>query len=40
MTSQPSSLKALDFQANRALAMSDELSQYRVIHFATHGLLR
>ncbi len=32
-------LKALDFQANRRLAMSDELSQYRVIHFATHGLL-
>jgi len=39
VTSQPSSLKALDFRANRALAMSDELSQYRVIHFATHGLL-
>jgi tetratricopeptide (TPR) repeat protein len=32
-------LKALDFQANRATAMSDELSRYRIIHFATHGLL-
>ncbi|MBA3712895.1 MAG: CHAT domain-containing protein, partial [Pyrinomonadaceae bacterium] len=39
VTSQPSSLKALDFRANRRLAMSDELGQYRVIHFATHGLL-
>jgi CHAT domain-containing protein len=36
---QPSGLKALDFQANRRLVMSDELSQYRIIHFATHGLL-
>jgi CHAT domain-containing protein/tetratricopeptide (TPR) repeat protein len=32
-------LKALDFQANRATAMNDELSRYRIIHFATHGLL-
>ena len=32
-------LKALDFRANRATAMSDELSRYRIIHFATHGLL-
>jgi len=32
-------LNALDFQANRATAMSDELSRYRIIHFATHGLL-
>ena len=32
-------LKALDFNANRATALSDDLSQYRVIHFATHGLL-
>jgi CHAT domain-containing protein len=34
-----SSLKALDFRANRKVVMGDELSQYRVIHFATHGLL-
>src|SRR5262245_4829317 len=32
-------LKALDFAASRATAMSDELSQYRVVHFSTHGLL-
>jgi CHAT domain-containing protein len=32
-------LKALDFRANRATAMSDELSRYRIIHLATHGLL-
>ena len=34
-----SSLKALDFRANRALATSDELSKYRYVHFATHGYL-
>jgi CHAT domain-containing protein/Tfp pilus assembly protein PilF len=33
------SLKALDFQASRATATSPELGQYRVIHFATHGLV-
>jgi CHAT domain-containing protein len=32
-------LKATDFNANRALAMSRQLSQYRILHFATHGLL-
>jgi len=31
--------KALDFQASRAAATSNDLSDYRVIHFATHGLL-
>lgn len=31
--------KALDFRANRATAISPELSQYRIVHFATHGLL-
>ncbi len=31
--------QALDFEANRATAISEELSQYRIIHFATHGLL-
>ncbi len=31
--------EALDFEANRAIAESTELSQYRVVHFATHGLL-
>jgi CHAT domain-containing protein len=32
-------MKALDFRASRATATSPELAQYRVIHFATHGLL-
>lgn len=36
---QQGSLKALDFRANRNTAMSDELGQYRIIHFSTHGLL-
>lgn len=30
---------ALGFEANRATAMSDDLSQYRIIHFATHSVL-
>jgi CHAT domain-containing protein/Tfp pilus assembly protein PilF len=30
---------ALDFRANRAMATGDELSNYRVVHFATHSLL-
>lgn len=34
-----SSLKALDFGANRLIATSDELSKYRYVHFATHGYL-
>jgi CHAT domain-containing protein/Tfp pilus assembly protein PilF len=32
-------LGALDFRASRATSTSDELSQYRIVHFATHGLL-
>jgi CHAT domain-containing protein/tetratricopeptide (TPR) repeat protein len=32
-------LKALDFDASRATALSDKLGQYRIVHFATHGLL-
>ncbi|HJQ27495.1 MAG TPA: CHAT domain-containing tetratricopeptide repeat protein [Blastocatellia bacterium] len=32
-------LSALDFNASRALALSTELSQYRYVHFATHGVL-
>ena len=34
-----SNFKAIDFRANRALATSGELSQYRYVHFATHGYL-
>jgi CHAT domain-containing protein/tetratricopeptide (TPR) repeat protein len=30
---------ALDFDANRAGALSATLAQYRVIHFATHGIV-
>ncbi len=30
---------ALDFSANRATVAAADLSQYRIIHFATHGLL-
>lgn len=30
---------ALDFEASRALAVSDELSHYRIVHFATHGIV-
>jgi CHAT domain-containing protein/Tfp pilus assembly protein PilF len=32
-------LKATDFSASRALVISGRLSQYRILHFATHGLL-
>ena len=31
--------KALDFEANRETAMSPELGEYRIVHFATHSLL-
>jgi CHAT domain-containing protein/Flp pilus assembly protein TadD len=34
-----SRLQAFDFAANRATATSPELSQYRIVHFATHGIL-
>jgi CHAT domain-containing protein len=32
-------MQAFDFAANRAIATSPELSQYRIVHFATHGIL-
>jgi len=32
-------LIAMGFDATRAKAMSPELSEYRIVHFATHGLL-
>lgn len=34
-----SNLRALDFRANRSIATSGELSNYRYVHFATHGYL-
>jgi CHAT domain-containing protein/tetratricopeptide (TPR) repeat protein len=33
------SFLALDFKASRATAMSPRLSQYRIVHFATHGIV-
>lgn len=35
----PGALTALDFKASKTLATSPELRQYRVVHFATHGVL-
>ena len=32
-------LRALDFAANRERAMSPDLGRYRILHFATHGLV-
>jgi CHAT domain-containing protein len=32
-------LRAVDFRANRAMATGSELSNYRYVHFATHGYL-
>jgi CHAT domain-containing protein/Tfp pilus assembly protein PilF len=32
-------LKALDFSANRGMATDAKLSDYRIVHFATHGLI-
>jgi CHAT domain-containing protein len=39
LTPKGTGLKATDFNASRDLAMSRQLSQYRILHFATHGLL-
>jgi len=36
---QQKGMMALDFVASRATAQSADLSQYRIVHFATHGLL-
>jgi len=33
------SLLALDFRASRQTALSPELSRYRIVHFATHGVV-
>ena len=32
-------MEALDFRASRAMATSAALAQYRIVHFATHGML-
>jgi CHAT domain-containing protein/Tfp pilus assembly protein PilF len=39
VTPRTDALGALDFRANRATATGDDLSRYRIVHFATHGLL-
>jgi CHAT domain-containing protein/predicted negative regulator of RcsB-dependent stress response len=39
LTPKGTGFKATDFNASRALALSQQLSQYRIMHFATHGLL-
>ncbi len=31
--------RAVDFEASRATVVSPELAKYRIVHFATHGLL-
>jgi CHAT domain-containing protein len=37
--SPDASFKAIDFQASRTTATNPDLGQYRIVHFATHGLL-
>ena len=39
LTPRDSSFGAVDFQASRATVLDSDLSQYRYVHFATHGLL-
>jgi CHAT domain-containing protein/tetratricopeptide (TPR) repeat protein len=39
MTPAGAGLNATGFDASRATATSPELSKYRIVHFATHGLL-
>src|SRR5262249_55574747 len=39
LTREEERLKALDFEASRATALSEQLGQYRIAHFATHGIL-
>lgn len=37
--SRNNSLEALDFSASRANATSTDLQNYRIVHFATHGII-
>lgn len=39
LVGQANELHALDFAANRALATSPTLSEFRIVHFATHALI-
>jgi CHAT domain-containing protein len=39
LTPKGTGLKATDFNASRDMAKSPQLGEYRILHFATHGLL-
>ena len=39
LTGENRNLKALDFAANRSVATDAKLRDYRIVHFATHGLI-
>jgi CHAT domain-containing protein len=39
LASPDQGFKALDFAASRATVLNSGLDQYRIVHFATHGLL-
>jgi CHAT domain-containing protein len=39
LTGASATLKATDFKASRALALSGALSGHRIVHFATHGVV-
>ncbi|HVG18131.1 MAG TPA: CHAT domain-containing tetratricopeptide repeat protein, partial [Blastocatellia bacterium] len=39
ISQQVDAMKALDFSASRDTAVSAEMNQYRIVHFATHSLL-
>jgi len=39
VTPKGQALEMLDFDANRSMALSPELSRYRILHFATHGFI-
>jgi CHAT domain-containing protein/tetratricopeptide (TPR) repeat protein len=39
VTAPKKTRELLDFDANRKLALSGELSRYRIVHFATHALV-
>ncbi len=39
LDSKDKSFEALDFAANRGTAIGPELRHYRIVHFATHGLI-
>ncbi|MFP4296906.1 MAG: CHAT domain-containing tetratricopeptide repeat protein [Spirulinaceae cyanobacterium] len=39
LVSEDQTAVAFDFQANREFVTNPEISQYRILHFATHGIL-